>query len=301
MESHAAPLPPLARALLRVGAAAFVAGLVALATADGAAWWVGESAPAASVLHAPFFALLRASLVMIAAGAGLGLAAFPALGMGPWRFAVGGAAAMLVCSLLGEAVGALAAGGFIASPTAVLGEQDSVERRLFRLAMMAARAVPVLALLAALSPRATETAPRGSALGARAAWWTLHLQPLAFLVGATTLPAILALSAFVHREIAWTLPLGADTSLLGCAAAAIAARRHEDRLAYFGWLTICVSMGAGLLMGAYAFGGPMPAPAAIGDYATLTRTLMRDAHVVALGAGLVAVVIALSRKPPAGT
>ena len=68
-----------------------------------------------------------------------------------------------------------------------------------------------------------------------------------------------------------------------------------ERVAFWGWVAVCISMGVGLLMGAYAFGGPLPAPAAIGDYATLTRTLLRDAHVVALGGGLVAVVVALSR------
>jgi hypothetical protein len=54
-------------------------------------------------------------------------------------------------------------------------------------------------------------------------------------------------------------------------------------------------MVVGLLMGVYAFGGPLPTPAVIGDYASLARTVLRDMHIIVLSLGITAIALRTAR------
>ena len=111
---------------------------------------------------------------------------------------------------------------------------------------------------------------------------------------------VLMAAAFVHKEFTWASALGADTTVAACAAAAIRARWRNDRLAASGWLLVCAGLAVGRLMGIYSFGGPVPAPAFIGDYNALPRVLLRDGHVILLATGIAAVALATVRQAPEG-
>lgn len=210
-----------------------------------------------------------------------------------WRWAVAGAIIILVAAVAGEVLGALAHLGWSADPAATLGAADSVERRLFRLGAMAAFAVPMLVLLAAGEQKhpLPDDANRLAALLVR---W----EPLLFAVGVTTLSTLLVTAAYVNRELTWLAPLGADTTAAACAAATIRAHWRRDSVALVAWLLVCAGLVVGLLMGIYSFGGPIPAPASLGDYNALPRVLLRDGHVVLLTLGMAGVALAATRSQP---
>ena len=281
----------------RTGAVPAIAGIGVVAIALGAlgiVWIAAQSVtdgPPASPTgtHLPIWLALRVGCVIVAAGAFLAIGRHES---GAWRVAVRGASVVLAVSLLGDSIGALHLAGLAPDATAALGSVDSVERRLFRLASIAARAVPLLALLAAWEHSAFPPAPAPPS-PSRVSELLLRFEPWLFAIGACTLASLLAAAAFINREIAWALPLGADTTLAGCAAAAIRARRRGDRRGLVGWLMVSVSMGVGLLMGTYSFGGPLPTPSALGPYQSLLRTLLRDAHVMTIAVGMVAIAASL--------
>jgi hypothetical protein len=233
----------------------------------------------ANALRAPMQFGLRASFLLISVGAIWQLQSTIST---QWKWAVGASLTILVCGVTTELV-----------DISSLGASDSLEQRLFRLGAMAAYAVPMLALLAAGEPkenRAPATNPIAIIL--------LRLEPFLFAVGASTLATILLAAAFINKELAWLAPLGADTTVAACAAAAIRARSRSDSLAFAAWFVVCASMTVGLLMGAYAFDGPLPAPSFIGDYNAMPRMLLRDVHVIALSLGIVGIAITATRRPP---
>lgn len=265
--------------LVRVGALAAACAALLLCSGNVDAWTTGT--PFSSEAHAPFIALVRAAFLLIAVGL---LLSPPGTTTPWWRRVRHAAMAMLACSITADVVGALAP-----ELTSLLGPVDDVHRRLLRLGNMASRAVPLLALLAAscTSPEPPPPTTGSSSWGQRA----LRLEPLLFVVGVTTLPTILAASAVIHKEIAWALPIGADTTVAGCVMAGIRARKRSDVVALLGWSAVAGSMIVGLLMGLYAFEGPLPAPSVAGDYGTLVRTAMRDGHIVVLVLGVVALAL----------
>jgi hypothetical protein len=177
-----------------------------------------------------------------------------------------------------------------------LGADDSLERRLFRLGVMAAYAIPMLALLAA-GEHKEEPNAKDMRLSARVAALLVRWEPLLFGIGVSTLAGILIAAAFINKELTWLSPIGADTAFAACAAATIRARRRMDNLAFTSWLLICAGMSVGLLMGGYSFGGPVPTPNFIGDYNALPRTLLRGGHVILLSIGMVGVALSATRKP----
>ena len=225
---------------------------------------------------------LRASFLLISVGAVWRLQSTLLTLSTQWKWAVGAALTILVCGVAAELIDVRS-----------LGASDSLEQRLFRLGAMAAYAVPMLALLAAGEQKENQAVATN-----RLAAILLRLEPFLFAVGASTLATILLAAAFINKELAWLAPIGADTTVAACAAAAIRARSRHDALAFAAWLLVCASMTIGLLMGAYAFDGPLPAPSFIGDYNALPRMLLRDVHVILLSLGMVGIAVAATRKPP---
>jgi hypothetical protein len=195
---------------------------------------------------------------------------------------------------------ALARLGWIADFSVGQGAIDSLEQRLLRLGAMAAYAVPMLVLLAAgeykKTPPSVEFDANSRSSSARIAALLLRWEPLLFTIGVATLSSVLIAAAFIHIELTWLSPIGADTTFAACAAATIRARRRTDPLAFAGWLLVCVSMSIGLLLGSFAFGGPLPTPNLIGDYNALPRILLRDGHVLLLSLGMIGIAIAATRK-----
>ena len=207
-----------------------------------------------------------------------------------WRWAIGGALLVLSGGVAGEVLAMLGNLGWAPDLGAPLGAADSVENRLLRLGAMAAFAVPMLVLLAAgeLQQPAPVDANRLAKLLVR---W----EPLLFAIGVTTLAGLLVAAAFVNRELTWLSPLGADTTVAACAAAAIRARWRADSLAFGAWLLVCAGLAVGLLMGIYSFGGPIPAPAFLSDYNALPRVLLRDGHVMLLVLGIAGIALTATR------
>ena len=245
-----------------------------------------------TALHAPMQLGLRTAFLLISLGALLQLRT-PLCAQ--WRWAVRAALAMLFFGVTGELAGAFIQLEWISDFSAGLGAADSLERRLFRLGAMAAYAVPMLALLAA-GENKQKPAAEAHRLSARIAALLVRWEPLLFAIGAATLASILLAAAFINKELAWLAPIGADTTVAACAAAAIRARWRADGLAFAGWLLVCASMTVGLLMGGYAFDGPMPTPGFIGDYNALPRVLLRDVHVMLLSIGIIGIAVAATPK-----
>jgi len=214
-----------------------------------------------------------------------------------WRWAVAAAIAVLGCAVIGELAGSLLSSGWIAELSAGLGAADSHERRLFRLGAMAAYAVPMLVLLAAGEPP-PDTVANQNRISSRIAALLVRWEPLLFAIGASTLASLLLAAAFVHREITWLAPIGADTTVAACAAAAIRAHWRADRLAFGSWMLVCAGMIIGLIMGIYSFGGPVPSP--IGDYNAFPRVILRDVHVMLLATGIVGVALSATRRSHRG-
>ena len=215
-----------------------------------------------------------------------------------WTWAVGGAIVILVCGVAIEMVPVLVRLGLITDPIVSLGPGDGLERRLFRLGTMASFAVPMLVVLAAGETK-HDTKSDDKQSSARFATLLVHWEPILFAIGVVALPSVLIAAAFINKELTWLSPVGADTTVAACVAAAIRAHWRADALARCGWSMVCISMGIGLLMGSYSFGGPLPSPGFIGDYNALPRTFLRDSHVILMSIGLVIIAAAAMRKPHA--
>lgn len=269
-----------------------LAGIVLVVTlmcAYDIATLTGRTAAAAhTALQLPLQHSLRAAFLLIAAGA---LWQMPAEPAASWRNAKYAATIMLVLGLAAQLADAMSAHPAVAGPL------NSLDRRLLRLGSMAAFAIPMMVLLAAREQQYQPVLQRGAS---SVVALLLRWEPVLFAIGAATLGTILVAGALLHREILWLSPLGADTTIAACAAAAVRAHARHDPLARSGWLLLCLSMTAGLLMGGYSFGGPLPVPGFIGEYGTLTRIILRDSHVILICLGIVCVTLALLRQDRRG-
>lgn len=172
------------------------------------------------------------------------------------------------------------------SPWAMyLGPADALRFRLLALARVAAMTLPALALL-------QQQAARRRVLAAPATCWSC----LGLHAGAVLMPSVLGLAALLDAAWKYLLPVPALMIFLGVCSAAGLARRPGLRLEQSGWLLIAGSMGTGLLMGLYAFNGPLPAPAFIGAYGAVVRSFVRQAHGFAIVAGILLVFLARQRQ-----
>jgi hypothetical protein len=58
-----------------------------------------------------------------------------------------------------------------------------------------------------------------------------------------------------------------------------------------GWTSLAVGVGVGLVMGLWAFDGPLQPPAWMGDYTDTSRRLVRLGHIAFIGLGLIDILI----------
>ena len=154
----------------------------------------------------------------------------------------------------------------------VLRQPDGLPARLVRLAAMAGVAVPSMALLSARTP----------VDGGRFDRW----RPTFFAFGMVALPVLLASAALVHHDVLWVIWIGADAVVIGVVLACLRRRRAGDRVGALGWGLVAASMIAGLCMGGYSFGGPLPAPDALSSFLLPARVALRDLHVHAVLVGI---------------
>jgi hypothetical protein len=145
-----------------------------------------------------------------------------------------------------------------------------VGSRMIRLASVAALALPFLTLLYDdLVPDAETRLEKLGSLGMR--------------IGAVGMPLILTGAALLSIQLKYLLFIPADATTIGiCIASWLAWRRSSLEAIGFGILAF--SMIAGLLMGGYAFDGPLPSP--VGGYGDLPRVWLREAHVVVMAGGI---------------
>ncbi len=161
-----------------------------------------------------------------------------------------------------------------------LGPQDGLRLRMLRLAQVAFIALPLLTLLydglMARVPCDSRVARGG---------WT------AMLCGMSGMPLILALASLTRVEFKFFLPIPAVAMFAGTLCGVSLSRRYGGPLERWGWLLIALSMAAGLLMGLYAFDGPLPPPAFIGAYNDGVRQVIRLAHASAIVVGFISVLL----------
>jgi acyl-CoA synthetase (AMP-forming)/AMP-acid ligase II len=150
-------------------------------------------------------------------------------------------------------------------------DPNDVRERMLRLALVAAVALPVFVLLFAEL--------RGRAALGRAG----RFAELAMLVGAVGLPLVLCGAAYGTVVLKYALPIPADAVSLGVGIAAWLTWNTQARAEALGWLVLAASMGLGLLMGGYAFDGPLPSP--LGAYGDAPRLLARNVHVLSIVLG----------------
>jgi hypothetical protein len=167
-----------------------------------------------------------------------------------------------------------------------LGPEDGVRQRMLRLARVAATALSLLLLLF------QERASRANGLSpwVRAARWSL-------VIGCVGMPTILAAAAFLDLRVKYLLPIPALSVTLGAVVGVLLAWRSACRLEWWGWLLIAVSVNAGLLIGLYAFDGPLPAPPTQELYTLFPRRVVRLAHGYSIVLGMLAILLA---RLPAG-
>lgn len=162
-----------------------------------------------------------------------------------------------------------------------IGPYDALRSRMLRLAQIAFIALPLLTLL---YEGLMAHAPRD---GHVARWGRT-----AMLCGTIGLPSLLATAGLIHVELKYFLPLPAIAMFAGTLSGACLARRYGRPLERWGWLLITSGMAAGLLMGLYAFDGPLPSPAFIGAYNDLVRRVIRQAHAFAIVVGFLSILLA---------
>lgn len=159
------------------------------------------------------------------------------------------------------------------------GPDGDLRERMFRLARVAAVALPVLALL---FNRLARRAPPGRAA---------RLGGAAMLFGAVAMPAVLAAAAFTNVKLRFFLPLPALDVFFAALSGLVLAGRGAPRLEKWGWLSITAATGAGLAMGLYAFDAPF-LPHFAGAYDDFPRRLIRLAHESAIVSGMALIFLA---------
>jgi hypothetical protein len=111
------------------------------------------------------------------------------------------------------------------------------------------------------------------------------------------MPLILTLAAFGPAALKYLLPLPADAVLFGSGAAAWLGFRKERISQRWGWSLVFGSMVVGLLLGGFAFEGPLPAPAAFTGYLDPVRSLTRLGHAYAIVLGLLMLFLPSHARP----
>jgi hypothetical protein len=162
-----------------------------------------------------------------------------------------------------------------------LGREDGVRLRMLRLARAAVIALSLLTLL--YRDLAARACP-----GHRFVSW----GGVALLLGALGMPLILSVAAFTSVEVKILLVIPAQATFWGTMVGVWLAQSWARPLELWGWLLVAVSMAAGLLMGLYAFDGPLAAPAFLGAYNDYARRLSRLGHAYCIVLGLLSICLA---------
>lgn len=161
------------------------------------------------------------------------------------------------------------------------GAADGVRLRMMRLARVAAIALSVLTLLY-FSGLGRSTTHR------KAADW----GGLALACGAIGMPLILAAACFTSLHWKYLLALPATATVVGVYSAFISSLRRATPLECWGWGLIATSTSAGMLMGLYAFDGPLATPEFLGGYNETPRRLSWLAHSYCIVLGIMAIFLA---------
>jgi hypothetical protein len=265
--------------------------------ANLARWVLG----AGTLVYVAGYAGLAAGLDhgwLVLSGATLNLFGFALLAWAVWRTPAPAAVrAVLATFLLGMALDVLlgmaldVAGGLSAVNSGSwlpvdLGPEDGVRQRMVRLARVAATALSLLTLLDRGQPSAGAARPWDR-------WGRLGL-----IIGTVGMPTVLTAASFIALGLKYLLPIPALAMTGGVTVALVRAARTASRLEQYGWLLIVLSMGVGLVIGMYAFDGPLPTPAFVGAYNEFARRLIRLGHAYTIVFGLLAVLLARQGAGP---
>lgn len=161
-----------------------------------------------------------------------------------------------------------------------LGELDSVQQRMLRLARVAAIALSVVTQLYFGIWRSPEEERNSDRWG------------MILMFGAIGMPLVLSCAAVIWLPLKYLLPIPATSVVIGVIAANLAATKTSNWLERVGWLAILGSISMGMLMGMYAFEGPFPTPDFLGEYRQLPRRLSWVAHSYTVVFGIVAIFLA---------
>ena len=161
---------------------------------------------------------------------------------------------------------------------AYLGAEDEVRLRMLRLARVAAVALSVLTLLYLGLARRAGVRRRSTKWGRRG-----------MLCGAIGMPALLAAASYIWLPLKYGLAIPATATCTGILVGVSLSWTNAGFLEKAGWMLILVSLSAGMMMGFYAFDGPLPAPEFLGSYNDFTRRLSRLAHAYCIVLGMIAI------------
>lgn len=157
---------------------------------------------------------------------------------------------------------------------------STLNARFFRLGRVAAMALPLLTLLAlpALCRR-------------RRAVWNRRLAAFAqsgFAVGVIAMPMVLFASAFVSPHLKYFLAIPAVAVTFASASVAwLSVNNRTSRGETAAWVSLTCSLAFGLLLGMFAFDGPLPVPSIVDGYNDAIRVWLRGLHHVSITAALV--------------
>lgn len=190
--------------------------------------------------------------------------------------------AILVVGCLGMLLD-IAMGLFVIDPQSFhpefLGAYDALPMRMLRLSQVAVIALAVLALLYF----DTSTRPQSR---------RIQLGQWAMTAGAVAMPLLLCAAAFTSPVLKHLLSVPSWAVVAGAGTALTMSVREGRRLDAWAWSLIVASLLLGLIMGTYAFDGPLPTPDFIGAYADPVRRLMRLGHAYAIVLGMLTLFVA---------
>lgn len=178
-----------------------------------------------------------------------------------------------------------------------IGPVDGVRLRMLRLARVAAIALSVLVMIwpgAEVRERMEERKNGRKEASGWVRWGWMGL-----LIGAVGMPLVLTTAALTDLRFKYLLPIPADAVFLGTLAGAWLAMRQRRRLEAWGWSLIAGSMVVGLLVGGYAFDGPLRSPEFMGAYNDFTRRVTRLGHAYCIVLGLLTIFVARLRASDA--
>jgi hypothetical protein len=183
-----------------------------------------------------------------------------------------------------------------------LGTDDGIRLRMLRLARVAAIALSALTLLYyGIVERAVRTDGDGGDNGGAATGLdlsTAHRGGLTLAAGAIGMPAILTLCGMTSLSLKYLLPLPATAVIVGVFLGLWYAVRAGTRLERWGWLLVAGSLSTGMLMGLYAFDGPLPSPHFLGGYSDHARRLSRLSHSYGVVLGMLSIFLARELQTP---